>query len=160
MMLQPRKFIYKTRQKLRKKYPITYSQLSFGDMGLRSLSRLRLTNKQLFRLTIFFKKSVRKSELTKRSFWIHAFPHLPLTRKSKGMRMGKGQGKLNLWHSNSSSGKILIEFRHLRFGRAKYFLTQLNAKLSTPTSFVKQSSKQIKIARSRRLNVSAYDFLN
>ena len=41
------------------------------------------------------KKAVKKPERTKRLIWFNVFPHMPLTKKPKGMRMGKGAGRLN-----------------------------------------------------------------
>jgi ribosomal protein L16/L10AE len=43
---------------------------------------------------IFLKKINKKSEKTKRKLWFRTFPYFPLTRKSQGLRMGKGKGKL------------------------------------------------------------------
>jgi ribosomal protein L16/L10AE len=54
-----------------------------------------MSSKQIFRLKVFLKKAVRKPDITKRLVWFNAFPHMPLTKKPKGMRMGKGAGKLN-----------------------------------------------------------------
>jgi hypothetical protein len=43
------------------------------------------------------KRSMKKSDHTRRFIWFLAFPHLPLTRKPNGIRMGKGKGKLECW---------------------------------------------------------------
>ncbi len=66
-----------------------------GDCGLRTIQPLRMSSKQIFRLKVFLKKAVRKPDITKRLVWFNTFPHMPLTKKPKGMRMGKGAGKLN-----------------------------------------------------------------
>jgi ribosomal protein L16/L10AE len=50
--------------------------------------------------------------------------------------MGKGKGKLECWFTNVRGGSILIEFKNLRPGRSKHFLTQMTHKLGIPTSFV------------------------
>jgi ribosomal protein L16/L10AE len=62
-----------------------------------------------------------------------AFPHLPLTRKPKGVRMGKGKGKLECWFTNISPGSVLIEFKNLRKGRSSFFMKQMTHKLGVPT---------------------------
>ena len=97
MVLTPRKFKFKSRHKIRRfaQAPKT-SELSFGQCGLRLLSPTRINSKSLFRLKLFLKKSSRKSDNTGRKLWFNAFPHLPLTKKSVGSRMGKGKGKLSL----------------------------------------------------------------
>ena len=70
------------------------SSLSYGDSGLITLSPLRLPAKQIFKIKIFLKKAIKRSDYTKRLVWFNTFPHLPLSRKAKGVRMGKGTGKL------------------------------------------------------------------
>ena len=96
MLLQPRKYLFKNRQKLRKKKSFKTTQLVYGDTGLQIQQVLTLSSTNIFRLTLLLKRSSRKGERTKRSFWFNTFPHLPLTRKVKNSRMGKGAGKLAL----------------------------------------------------------------
>ena len=129
MILQPRRLSYKTRQKKRSKPKYLQNTLVYGTVGARLQQPIQLTNKQIFRLNIFLKQSSRKSEKTKRSYWFNIFPHLPLTRKTKGSRMGKGVGKLKLWFTLVPSGKTLVEFKHLRRGRFIYFFNRMNSKI-------------------------------
>ena len=58
---------------------------------------LRINSKKIFRIKLFLKKGSRKSDNTRRRVWFNAFPHLPLTKKVVGARMGKGKGKLSIW---------------------------------------------------------------
>ena len=94
MMLQPRKFKFKNRQKGRTVRGWAGSKLTYGDCGLLALQPLRMSAKKIFRLKVFLKRAVKKPDITKRKVWFNVFPHVPLTKKSKGMRMGKGAGKL------------------------------------------------------------------
>lgn len=96
MLLQPRKFIFKTKQK--KRSVLTWSdtkKLNYGDSGIRPIRPLRMSARQIFRMKITLKKAIRKPDASRRAIWFNTFPHLPLTKKTKGMRMGKGVGKLN-----------------------------------------------------------------
>lgn len=95
MMLQPRKFKYKTRQKVRSASHPGVPKMAYGSAGLILLRPFRISAKRIFRLKLFLKRSARKSDITRRAFWVSIFPHLPLSRKPKGMRMGKGAGKLS-----------------------------------------------------------------
>jgi len=54
-----------------------------------------MSARQIYRFKTFLKKAVRKPDITRRSVRFNTFPHLPLTKKPKGQRMGKGAGKLN-----------------------------------------------------------------
>ena len=65
--------------------------------------------------------------------WFNIFPHLPLTRKVEGSRMGKGKGKLTTWLIEISAGNYLFEFKNLRSGRLKYFLNQISLRLPAKT---------------------------
>lgn len=133
MLLQPRKFKYKTRQKSRSVAMAGEARLAYGDSGVRLLQPLRLTGRRIFRLKIFLKKAARKPDITKRRVWFNAFPHIPLTKKGKGLRMGKGIGKLSAWQVKVRGGVFLVEFRNLRPGRMLYFSKQLQNKLPVRT---------------------------
>jgi ribosomal protein L16/L10AE len=50
-------------------------------------------NKAIFKIKLFLKKSVRRSNITNRLLWLNIFPHIPVTKKVIGSRMGKGKGK-------------------------------------------------------------------
>jgi len=47
--------------------------------------------------------------------------------------MGKGVGKLAAWGSQLAGGITILEFKNLRFGRAKYFFKQAASRLPTRT---------------------------
>ena len=160
MLLQPRKYIYKTRQKQRSSLKFRWTSLVYGTGGFKILAPIKLTSKQLFNLYIFLKKSSKRAEITKRAFWVNVFPHLPLTRKPKGMRMGKGLGKLSMWFTTLTPGIVLVEFKHLRVGRLAYFVTQLKHKFNTPFLKLIVSSKFIKLQKLKKLNVISTPFLN
>lgn len=138
MLLQPRHFKFKRKQKNRKSftYKINHNFLQFGSAGLLLLQPVHLTSNHLFRFKLFLKRASRKSDYTKRFVWFHAFPHLPLTKKPTGTRMGKGKGKLECWFTNVTNGTIIVEFRNLRLGRSKYFMKQLTHKLGVSTKFI------------------------
>ena len=145
LLLQPRHFIYKRKQKNRKffTYKLNHNFLNFGSSGLLLLQPAHLTSNHLFRFKLFLKRASRKSDYTKRFVWFHAFPHLPLTKKPTGTRMGKGKGKLECWFTNITNGTILVEFRNLRKGRSIYFMRQLTHKLGLTTKFLFNTSAKI-----------------
>ena len=124
-MLQPRKFKRKSWQKRRNFKLWTPKTLTYGTSGLRIQQSLRMSAKQIYRMKLFLKRAARKSDTTQRYMWFIAFPHIPLTKKGKGSRMGKGAGKLSSWCVQLSPGIVLVEFKHLRYGRILYFLNQI-----------------------------------
>ena len=160
ILLQPRKFKYKTKQKNRTVYTWTFKSLTYGDCGLRTIQPLRLSSKQIFRLKVFLKKAVRKPDITKRLVWFNTFPHMPLTKKPKGMRMGKGSGKLNAWQIQMRGGVFVFEFKNLRPGRAIHFFKKVATKLPTPTIIHFNTSKYIQLSGVRSTNVLIRPFFN
>ena len=132
MLLRPRKFSYKNSQKKRSiNLTISDGKLRYGNHGVLLLQPFSITSKRLFRLKLFLKRASRRSDKTGRKLWLNAFPHLPLTKKVAGSRMGKGKGKLNDWYSKLPYGKVLLEYKNLRRGRFIYYFNQLKHRLSS-----------------------------
>ena len=141
--MRPRKFIFK---KMFKRRSFLFPQnnfLNYGEMGLQILQPLRMHAKRMFRLKLFLKRSSRKVDKTRRQLWFNLFPHLPLTKKVKGSRMGKGSGKPKLWVTCLPSGLTLFEFRNLRYGRFLYFSQQLAHKLPVATKTLIRSKRRV-----------------
>ena len=133
MLLQPRKIYSKSLHKKRniKKQRLNRFRLSFGSVGISLLQPLRINSKKLFRLKLFLKRSSRRGDKTGRKVWLNSFPHLPLTKKSIGSRMGKSKGKLSIWHAQLYVGLVLVEFKNLRIGRALYYIRRLKFKMKS-----------------------------
>ena len=146
MVLQPRKFKFKLKQKKRRinyRFKTQPQNLRFGQLGLILTKPLFINSKKMFRLKLFLKKSARRTDKTSRKVWINTFPHIPLTKKVIGSRMGKGKGKLSIWFNKLSTGVIFIEVKNLRPGRAKYFLKQTQNKLKSSSKIIFSLSSAI-----------------
>lgn len=131
MLLRPRKFKHKNIFKRRSAIlpsPLVKG-LSFGTQGLVISSNVTLTAQKMFRINLLLKKSARRSDKTFRKLWFNAFPHLPLTKKVVGARMGKGKGKLHSWFTIIKSGSFIFEVKNLRLGRFFYFSKQIESRL-------------------------------
>ena len=142
MLLQPRRFKYKSKHKIRKlnkKYKLG-DKILFGQIGLKILQPLRLSGKNIFRIKLFLNKSAKRGEDTRRKVWLNVFPHWPLTKKTIGSRMGKGTGKLKTWVSKLNTGHVLIEFKNLRRGRSLFFLTQIQRRIKCNSKIVLKSN--------------------
>jgi large subunit ribosomal protein L16 len=157
-MLQPRKFKYKSRQKGRTTTRFVEPKMLYGTFGLVLLRPFRISAKKIFRLKLFLKRSARKADWTRRAFWISIFPHLPLSRKAKGVRMGKGAGKLASWYTQIRGGKVLVEFKNLRLGRAIYFSKQVAHKLPVSTTVFSKQTKNVKIVGGSKTNPTLQTF--
>jgi large subunit ribosomal protein L16 len=141
MSLRPNKFKFKNRHKSRKVLSPRAGNLLYGHFSLRTLQPLWVTGKQIFRYKIFLKKSVKRSDKTSRKIWFNLFPHLPLSKKIAGSRMGKGKGKLAGWVGQLAAGANIFEFKNLRPGRAIYFMTQVRYRLPVKSEMRRSSTK-------------------
>jgi large subunit ribosomal protein L16 len=129
--LRPRKFNYKNIFKRRSVLIPSHlsNNLNFGTQGLMISGNIALTAQKMFRMNLLLKKSARRADKTFRKLWFNAFPHLPLTKKVVGARMGKGKGKLHSWFTIVKAGNIIFEVKNLRLGRFYYFSKQIESRL-------------------------------
>ena len=68
--------------------------------------------------------------------FINIFPHMPLTKKSIGTRMGKGKGAVEAWVAVVKEGKILFEIAGVDEATAREALRLASHKLPIKTKFV------------------------
>ena len=68
--------------------------------------------------------------------WINIFPHMPLTKKSIGTRMGKGKGAVEAGVAVVKEGKILFEIAGVDEATAREALRLASHKLPIRTKFV------------------------
>jgi len=127
--------------------------LSFGNSGLLLLQPLKLTSRQIFRYKLFFKKAYKRSDKTLRKVWFNIFPYLPLSKKVKGSRMGKGKGKLASWFSDVPSGIFLVEYKNLRPGRVNYFSKQFQFKLTALVKLKHKNYTTIQLAVTNSIKI-------
>ena len=70
MLLQPRNFFYKRKQKNRSLLSFNNynlkNKLNFGNMGLMNLKPLQLTSNQLSKFKLFLKRAAKKPDHTRR----------------------------------------------------------------------------------------------
>lgn len=158
MLLQPRKFKRKSLQKRRSFKLWSHHDLTYGTSGIRIQQALRLSAKQIYRTKLFLKRAVRKADRTQRYMWFAAFPHLPLTRKGKGSRMGKGNGKLAAWCVQLKPGIVLLEFKHLRYGRTAYFFQQIMYKSSVDVQLIVHSMGSFSLRHTSKANTVLMPF--
>lgn len=72
--------------------------------------------------------------------WINIFPHMPLTKKPIGTRMGKGKGSVEAWVAVVKEGKILFEVAEVDEATAREALRLASHKLPIKTKFIKKEN--------------------
>lgn len=110
------------------------NRLAFGDYGLQSLSNERITSRQI--------EAARRAITgqTKRGgkIWIRIFPHIPVTNKPLGLKMGGGKGSPEYFVAKVKTGTMLFEMNGVSEDIAREAMRLAGHKLPVKTRFVKR----------------------
>ncbi|MCO5120540.1 MAG: 50S ribosomal protein L16 [Burkholderiaceae bacterium] len=105
-MLQPKRRKYRKEQKGRNKGLATRgAQVSFGEFGLKSIGRGRLTARQIEAARRAMTRHIKRGGRV----WIRIFPDKPISKKPAEVRMGKGKGNPEFYVAEIQPGKVLYE---------------------------------------------------
>jgi len=105
-MLQPKRRKYRKEQKGRNKGLATRGALvSFGEYGLKSVGRGRLTARQIEAARRAMTRHIKRGGRV----WIRIFPDKPISKKPAEVRMGKGKGNPEYYVAETQPGKVLYE---------------------------------------------------
>lgn len=132
-MLMPNKLKHRRHFKGRIKGNATAGNyLAYGKFGLQSLQAERITARQI--------ESARQAMTrhTKRSgkVWIRIFPHLPVTQKPVGLKMGKGKGAPEYYAARVKPGTVMFEMDGISEEIAREALRLAAHKLPVKTKFI------------------------
>jgi large subunit ribosomal protein L16 len=108
------------------------SRVSFGEFGLKSLGRGRLTARQIEAARRAMTRHVKRGG----KIWIRVFPDKPITKKPLEVRQGKGKGNVEYWVAQIQPGRMLYEMEGVPEDVAREAFTLAAAKL---TAFVKRN---------------------
>ncbi len=136
-MLQPKKTKYRKMQKGKNRgLAVRGSKVSFGEFGLKAISRGRITARQIESARRAMTRHIKRGG----KVWIRIFPDAPITKKPLEVRQGKGKGNVEYWASPIKPGKILYEVAGVSEKDAKRAFELAGAKLPMGTTFVKRGS--------------------
>jgi large subunit ribosomal protein L16 len=116
MLLFPEKTKYKKYHKFLKKLKKKETkniQPTLGFSGLKSMQCLKITAKQIETLKKVIISIIKKKYKYKTKLKWNLFPDIPMTKKSAGIRMGKGKGNVEYWCFMVKKGRILCEFNNI-----------------------------------------------
>ena len=128
-MLQPKRTKFRKQHKGRNNgIAVQGSSVSFGEFGLKSVSRGRLTARQI---------EAGRRTITRRGgkIWIRIFPDKPITKKPLEVRMGKGKGSVEYWVAQIRPGTMLYEIQGVSEDLAREAFALAAAKLPLKTLF-------------------------
>ena len=70
--------------------------------------------------------------------WIRIFPHIPVTRKPVGLKMGMGKGNPEFFVAKVKAGTVLFEMKGVSEEVAREAMRLASHKLPVKTKFIKR----------------------
>lgn len=135
-MMQPRRTKFRKQMKLRNRgVALRGTKVSFGEYGLKSTGRGRITARQIESARRAISRHVKRGG----QIWIRIFPDKPITKKPLEVRMGKGKGSVEYWVAQIQPGKMLYEIEGVDESVAREAFKLASAKLPVSTTFVKRT---------------------
>lgn len=135
-MLQPKRTKFRKQQKGRNRgLAFSGSAVSFGDFGMKSTGRGRLTARQIEAARRTITRHIKRGG----KLWIRVFPDKPISKKPLEVRMGKGKGNVEYWVAQIQPGRMLYEIEGIPEELAREAFMLASAKLPIPTTFVKRT---------------------
>ncbi|AUR52852.1 MAG: 50S ribosomal protein L16 [Neisseriales bacterium] len=132
-MLSPNRLKYRKVQKGRNKGIATRGvAVSFGEFGLKSVSRGRLTARQIEAARRAMTRHIKRGGRV----WIRVFPDKPVSKKPAEVRMGGGKGSPEYFVAEIQPGKMLYEMDGVSEELAREAFRLAAAKLPFKTTFV------------------------
>ncbi|PIR59032.1 MAG: 50S ribosomal protein L16 [Candidatus Pacebacteria bacterium CG10_big_fil_rev_8_21_14_0_10_56_10] len=134
-MLQPKKSKYRKAFRGRRRGTAQRgTELEFGEYGLKATTGGWVSSRQL--------EAARKkiTFATKRTgkYWLRVFPHLPVTGKPVGVKMGSGKGDIDRYVAVVKPGVILFELGGVPVEIAQEALRKAGHKLSVRTIIIEK----------------------
>ena len=132
-MLQPNRRKYRKDQKGRNYGLATRgANVSFGQFGLKTLERGRLTARQIEAARRAITRHIKRGGRV----WIRVFPDKPISEKPAEVRMGNGKGNPEYYVAEIQPGKVLYEINGVPEALAREAFTLAAAKLPLSCTFV------------------------
>ena len=135
-MLQPKRTKFRKMQKGRNRGLANRgNKVSFGEFGLKSLQRGRITARQIEAARRAMTRHIKRGG----KIWIRIFPDKPITQKPLEVRQGKGKGNVEYWVAQIQPGRMLYEMDGVAESLAREAFALAASKLPVKTVFVQRS---------------------
>jgi len=135
-MLQPKRTKFRKQMKGRNRgLAHRGSKVSFGEYGLKSTDRGRMTARQIEAARRTITRYVKRGG----KLWIRVFPDVPITKKPIEVRQGKGKGNVEYWIAQIQPGRMLYEIEGVSEVDAREAFKLAAAKLPFRTAFVSRT---------------------
>ena len=136
-MLQPKRTKFRKQHKGRNRgLAQRGNSVSFGEYGLKAITRGRLTARQIESARRAMTRHVKRGG----KIWIRIFPDKPITKKPLEVRQGKGKGNVEYWVALVQPGSVLYEISGVDEVVAREAFKRAAAKLPVATTFVSRQA--------------------
>ena len=139
-MLMPKKMKYRKQFKGRIKGKATScNTIKFGDFGLVSADKAKLTSRQIEAARVAINRSLKRGG----QLIIRIFPHKPVTKRPAEVRMGKGKGPVEYYVAPVKDGTVLYEIGGVTEDLAREAFRLATHKLPVKCRFLKKENAEV-----------------
>ena len=133
MPLMPKRVLHRKQSKgSRSGFATSGTELTYGDYGLKAMSRGWLKNTQIEACRVAMNRYMKR----KGKLWIRVFPDKPVTKKPIEVRMGSGKGNPEFWVAVIVPGKVIFEIGGVPEATARECLRLADTKIGIQTQLV------------------------
>jgi large subunit ribosomal protein L16 len=108
--------------------------IAFGDYALQSQGNSDITSRQIESARQAMTRYIKRGG----KIWIRIFPHIPVTRKPVGLKMGMGKGNPEFFAAKVKAGTVLFEMKGVDEDVAREAMRLASHKLPIKTKFIKR----------------------
>ncbi|MDB5177696.1 MAG: ribosomal protein [Candidatus Saccharibacteria bacterium] len=134
-MLLPKKTKYRKVRKGKNDGVATRGNyIAFGDFALQSQSNSDVNSRQIESARQAMTRHIKRGG----KIWIRIFPHIPVTRKPLGLKMGGGKGAPEFFVAKVKAGTVMFEMKGVTEEVAREAMRLAAHKLPVKTKFIKR----------------------
>ena len=134
-MLQPKRTKFRKQMKGRNRgLAHRGDKVSFGEYGLKSTGRGRLTARQIEAARRAMTRHIKRGG----KIWIRVFPDKPVTERAAESRMGSGKGSTAYWVAVVKPGTVIFEINGLDKEMSYKVLKTASYKLPIKTKIIER----------------------
>jgi len=134
-MLLPKKIKYRKVRKGKNDGVATRGNyIAFGEFALQSQSNSDVTSRQIESARQAMTRHIKRGG----KIWIRIFPHIPVTRKPLGLKMGGGKGNPEFFVAKVKAGTVMFEMKGVTEEVAREAMRLAAHKLPVKTKFIKR----------------------
>ena len=108
--------------------------VAFGDFGLQSTMNSDITSRQIEAARQAMTRHIKRGG----KIWIRIFPHIPVTRKPLGVKMGGGKGAPEFFVAKVKPGTVMFEMKGVEESVAREAMRLAANKLPVKCKIIKR----------------------